>query len=608
MRELVLHDVDEERREIVGGLARRMLDRQGFEGSLEVTGELERALDGADFVLVQIRVGGQAARLSRRDDPARLRLHRPGDDRRGRARKALRTVPVVLGIAERVRALAADGAWIVDFTNPVGIVTRALLDDGHRAVGLCNVAITLQRFIRAAARRRARASRSRPGRTQPPDVGARGLGRRRGRAAGAARTSTATSSPRTSACRPAAATSSAWCRRRTCATSTRTTSSSPSSSTACRAPQAVAEIERELLELYRDPELAEKPPLLEQRGGAYYSEAATGLVASLASGDDEVHVVDVRNGGTLAGLAADDVVEVPARVDRAGPVALPQRAARARAARARPARRRVRAARGAGGRDAGTAATARKALLAHPLIGQQAVEQLVERLLEADASTCRSSAVRCGMSDGLVLAVDGGNSKTDLALVRADGEVLALVRGPQSSPHHLGLDGCLAVLDGLLGERGRRGGARPPNGAVAEVGELLLAGVDFPAEEQALYDGASGRGWARATHGPQRHVRDPACRHRARLGRRGRLRRRDQLRRRRPGRPARALPLPRRDHRRLGRRLRPRPGRASRRRPAARTAAARARASSEAFPPTSASRPAASSQRRSTSVRSRSGG
>src|SRR5207253_5016915 len=61
--------------------------------------------------------------------------------------KALRTVPVVLGIAERARELAADDAWIIDFTNPVGIVTRALLDAGHRALGLCNVAITFQRHV-----------------------------------------------------------------------------------------------------------------------------------------------------------------------------------------------------------------------------------------------------------------------------------------------------------------------------------------------------------------------------------------------------------------------------------------------------------------------------
>src|SRR5204862_5028019 len=61
--------------------------------------------------------------------------------------KALRTVPVVLAIAARARELAEDNAWIVDFTNPVGIVTRALCDGGHRAVGLCNVAIGVQRLI-----------------------------------------------------------------------------------------------------------------------------------------------------------------------------------------------------------------------------------------------------------------------------------------------------------------------------------------------------------------------------------------------------------------------------------------------------------------------------
>ena len=89
---------------------------------------------------------------------------------------------------------------------------------------------------------------------------------------------------------------------------------------------AVAEIERELLELYRDPELSEKPTLLEQRGGAFYSEAATGLVASLVSGSGEVHEVDIRNNGTIAGLADDDVVEVPARIESAAsPLLSPRR-------------------------------------------------------------------------------------------------------------------------------------------------------------------------------------------------------------------------------------------------------------------------------------------
>jgi N-acetylglucosamine kinase-like BadF-type ATPase len=97
----------------------------------------------------------------------------------------------------------------------------------------------------------------------------------------------------------------------------------------------------------------------------------------------------------------------------------------------------------------------------------------------------------------IVLAVDGGNSKTDLALVGVDGGLLSLVRGPQSSPHHLGLDGCLGVLSGLLDEAVVAAGLPSGNGAVADVAELLLAGVDFPAEEQQLEDAVRGLPWAR---------------------------------------------------------------------------------------------------------------
>jgi 6-phospho-beta-glucosidase len=149
--------------------------------------------------------------------------------------------------------------------------------------------------------------------------------------------------------------------------------------------EVVAEIERGLLELYRDPALNEKPALLEERGGAFYSEAATGLVTSLVTGDGVVHEVDLRNAGTLAGLADDDVVEVPARVENARLVPLPQEplapellgltqhvAAYERLAVAAAV--------------TGDTAIARKALLAHPLIGQHPLnEELVESLLMAEA-------------------------------------------------------------------------------------------------------------------------------------------------------------------------------------------------------------------------------
>ncbi len=159
-----------------------MLDRVGYRGRLEITGELERALDGADFVLIQIRVGGQEARL--RDETIPLPCGCIGQETTGAGglAKALRTVPVVLEIADEVRRRAAPGAWIVDFTNPVGIVTRALLDARPPRGRPLQRVDHLPAPRGAAARRRAGAHRGRPGRAQPPHVGARGAGRRRGRA------------------------------------------------------------------------------------------------------------------------------------------------------------------------------------------------------------------------------------------------------------------------------------------------------------------------------------------------------------------------------------------------------------------------------------------
>src|SRR5437763_9915292 len=124
--ELVLLDPDPERLEVVGGVAGRILARHGWEGHLVPTTDRDRALDGASFVLVQLRVGGQAARLV--DETLPLACGCIGQETTGAGglAKALRTVPVVLEIAARVRELAEDNAWIVDFTNPVGIVTRAL--------------------------------------------------------------------------------------------------------------------------------------------------------------------------------------------------------------------------------------------------------------------------------------------------------------------------------------------------------------------------------------------------------------------------------------------------------------------------------------------------
>jgi 6-phospho-beta-glucosidase len=385
VRELVLQDIDEERRRVVGGLAARMLDAQAFEGGLEITDDLDRAVDGADYVLIQIRVGGQDARLL--DETVPLACGCVGQETTGAGglAKALRTVPVVLEIAERVRELAADDAWIVDFTNPVGIVTRALLDHDHRAVGLCNVAIGFQRSF-------ARLLGVEPERVHVDQVGLNHLSwvrfvRLDGRdvlpellaAHGdeiADQVNIARRLIDELGVVPSYYLHYFYAHDQVVAEQLE----------AIPRAAAVAEIERELLQLYRDPALVTKPRLLERRGGAFYSEAAIGLVGALAADAGETHVVDVRNEGTIGGLAADDVVEVPARVDRRGaaPLAQPPVAPELLGLMQHVAAYERLAARAA---LSGEPAAVRKALLGHPLIGQHPLsEELADRLLEAGAS------------------------------------------------------------------------------------------------------------------------------------------------------------------------------------------------------------------------------
>src|SRR5436190_6720323 len=378
--EFVLHDVDPGRREVVGGMARRMLARQGFDGSLEVTGELDAAVEGADYVLVQIRVGGQQARLSHETVPLACGCIGQETTGAGGFAKAMRTVPVVLEIAERVRELAAPGAWVVDFTNPVGIVTRALLDGGHRAVGLCNVAIGFQRQFAGWLG-------VEPRRVVVDQVGLNhltwvrrvllveddvlpGLLSEHGDELAAD-----IELPR-QLLDELGAVPSYYLRYFYAhdAVLREQVDGEPRAA-------VVQEIERSLLELYRDPAVDERPDLLMQRGGAYYSEAALGLISSLTFGDGAVHEVDIRNEGTLAGLNADDVVEVPARVGREGPEPLPQPPLAPELLGlvqhvAAYERLTVRAARSRDPVDA------RKALLAHPLIGQvELVDGLLDRLV-----------------------------------------------------------------------------------------------------------------------------------------------------------------------------------------------------------------------------------
>jgi N-acetylglucosamine kinase-like BadF-type ATPase len=103
------------------------------------------------------------------------------------------------------------------------------------------------------------------------------------------------------------------------------------------------------------------------------------------------------------------------------------------------------------------------------------------------------------MSDGLVLAVDGGNSKTDVALGRTDGELLAFVRGPLSSPHLVGLDGALDTIEDLIDQAAGEAGLSSER-PIAGVGAILMAGIDLPDEEQDLAEAVEERGLVRHAH------------------------------------------------------------------------------------------------------------
>jgi 6-phospho-beta-glucosidase len=321
IEELALLDIDPERLEVVGGVARRMLAKAGWPGRLVLSSNRGEALEGAHFVIVQLRVGGQAARLV--DETLPLKFGCIGQETTGPGgfAKALRTVPLVIELAEETARRATPGTWIVDFTNPTGIVTQALLDEGHRALGLCNVAIGFQRDF-------ARRFDVEAERVQLEHVGLNHLSWVRAVSVdGVDRMpeilehmdeySPETTFPRELVAALAAIpsyylefyylTDEVLQHQRT------------------HRPRAeeVMEIEEDLLALYRDTDLDQKPPLLERRGGAYYSEAAAQLVASLHQGTGDTQVVNLRNDGALPDLPDDAVVEIPARIDEAGATPLP---------------------------------------------------------------------------------------------------------------------------------------------------------------------------------------------------------------------------------------------------------------------------------------------
>ncbi len=382
--ELVLVDPDAGRLSVVGPFAARIMARYGHPAKVSWTDDLDAAADGAGAVVLQLRVGGQATR--HRDETWPLEYGCIGQETTGAGgfAKALRTVPVVLDVARRVRARALPGAWIVDFTNPVGIVTRALLDAGHRAIGLCNVAIGFQRSFASLLG-------VAPERVDLDHVGLNHLTWER-----AAVVDGTDRLPELIAKHgeqiavhtglPLAATTDygavpSYYLRYYWAHDAVVEEERGRKTRA----QEVAEIEQQLLEMYADPGLDTKPELLTHRGGAFYSEAAVALLASLLTDARDRQVVNVRNNGTLPFLSGDAVIEVSATIGAAGAqpveVAPVDPLMRGLIAHASAYEELAVDAALRGGRE-----RVAKALLAHPLVGQyDLAQQLTDRLLAENA-------------------------------------------------------------------------------------------------------------------------------------------------------------------------------------------------------------------------------
>ena len=324
-----LMDINREKLEVVGGLAKRMLLSNGFSGQIVLTGDLDEAIRGADYIFAQIRVGGMEARI--RDEKIPLKHGLLGQETTGAGgfMNALRTIPVMLDIARRIEKLSPN-AWLVNFSNPSGIVAQALMNYSNiKMVGLCNCFVNMKKTI---------AENIGSGNFDYEYIGLNHLswvtsitvdGRNvlecQEKSAGAILPASRLKNipdvnydDELLAAIPAIPSyylSYFYLRDeqlQNCMKAEKTRG------------ELCIDIENALIEKYKDPGLADKPKELEERGGALYSTAAVSVVDAMENDKNEYHVVGVKNNGAIPFMADDDVVEIKCNVNRNGvfPVAV----------------------------------------------------------------------------------------------------------------------------------------------------------------------------------------------------------------------------------------------------------------------------------------------
>lgn len=330
MAELALVDVEagREKVEIIAALSRRMLDRNGLEAvKVSVHFDADDAIRGSSFVLTQLRVGQLPARAA--DERLGLSHKLLGQETTGVGgfAKALRTIPVMLDIARRVERLAPD-AWIINFTNPAGIVTEAVSRHSKaKIIGLCNVPVTMHHMIADMLK------------LPYGDVSLRFAGLNHmvwvHQVLAAGRDATdeviemlcdgeqlSMNNIKAIPWPPELlrALRAIPCPYHRYFWQTRTMLEdelADADSKGTRAEQ-VMKVEASLFKLYADPNLDKKPEELSQRGGSFYSEVAVQLINALHNNLGIEMVVNTANNGAIQGLPDDAVIETNCLIDALG--------------------------------------------------------------------------------------------------------------------------------------------------------------------------------------------------------------------------------------------------------------------------------------------------
>ncbi|QHZ45159.1 MULTISPECIES: 6-phospho-beta-glucosidase [unclassified Bacillus (in: firmicutes)] len=330
--ELWLVDIPEgqEKLNIVGTLAKRMVEKAGVPIEIHLTLDRRAALKDADFVTTQFRVGLLEARAKDERIPLKYGVIGQETNGPGGLFKGLRTIPVILEIAKDIEELCPD-AWLVNFTNPAGMVTEALLRYSNlkKVVGLCNVPIGMKMGVAKALEvDESRVDIQFAGLNHMVfglDVFLDGISVKDKVIEAMADPANAMTMKNISG--------ESWepdfirglglipCgyHRYYYKTKEMLEHELEASQTEGTRAEVVQQVEKELFELYKDPDLAIKPPQLEKRGGAYYSDAACNLISSIHNDKHDIQPVNTMNNGAIASIPDDSAVEVNCVITKNGP-------------------------------------------------------------------------------------------------------------------------------------------------------------------------------------------------------------------------------------------------------------------------------------------------